>query len=171
MSKNNKDEIKKFDLQCVAIKLVKEKSRLKYKMRLDNPEIAAIELYKFFSKVDREMCVVVNMNTRGTPINYNLVSIGDLNNTLVTPREVFKSGILSNAYGMVLVHNHPSGDPSPSSEDVSITLRMQRGCRLLGFQFLDHIIMGDTPLNYYSFAENGKIIDCSEEDSQKKFII
>ena len=154
-----KATIEKYSLECVAIRLVKEKSRLKYHTRLDNPEIAASELYKFFSKIDREMCVVVNMDTKGTPINYNVVSIGDLTNTLVTPREVFKSGILSNASGIILVHNHPSGDPSPSSEDVSVTIRIQRACLILGIKLLDHIIIGDAPFNYYSFAEEGRIVD------------
>jgi DNA repair protein RadC len=70
------------------------------------------------------------------------VSLGSLNASIVEPREVFKAAILASAAGVILAHNHPSGDPTPSSEDVAITKRLVKAGELVGIAVLDHIIMG-----------------------------
>ena len=104
---------------------------------------------------DREVFVVIFVNTRLHAIGHTLVSIGTLNETTYHAREVFRSAIVANAYGIVLAHNHPSGDPNPSMADRSCTARMQRAGRLLGIQMLDHVIIGRRKI--YSFKGEGFI--------------
>ena len=80
--------------------------------------------------------------------------MGSLNQSIVHPREVFKTALLSSAAAIILIHNHPTGDTTPSSEDFEVTRRLQEAGTLLGIKVLDHIIIGTS---YYSFAEMGVI--------------
>lgn len=84
----------------------------------------------------------------------NTVSVGSLNASLVHTREVFKPAILQNATGLILVHNHPSGDEKPSEEDLEITRRLVEAGKLLQIEILDHVIVGN---EFYSFADNDLI--------------
>ena len=84
---------------------------------------------------------------------FDRVSLGSLNQTIVHPREVFKTACLSNAAAILLIHNHPTGDPAPSQEDIVITRRLKEGGDLLGIKVLDHIIVGYS--HYFSFVESG----------------
>ena len=90
---------------------------------------------------DRECFVAVHLNARNVPIAVEVVSVGSLNASLVHPRELFKALILNNAAGVILAHNHPSGDPTPSAEDVSLTRRMMAAGDLLGIEVLDSMIV------------------------------
>jgi len=83
----------------------------------------------------------------------DLVSVGSLNQSIVHPREVFKSACLSNAAAMILIHPHPTGDPNPSSEEINITRRLKEAGEILGIKRVDHIIVGDG--QYLSFVERG----------------
>jgi DNA repair protein RadC len=76
--------------------------------------------------------------------------------SIVHPREVFKAAILNNSAGIICAHNHPSGDPSPSREDISITKRLKEGADLLGISFLDHIIVGHGG-RFSSLADMGHV--------------
>lgn len=105
---------------------------------------------------DREAMIVVLLNGRNKPIGINTVSIGSLNMSVVHPREVFKPAIVGNASAIVLIHNHPSGDSSPSPEDIEITRRIQEGGRILGINVLDHVILGEDE-SYYSMRDEGRI--------------
>lgn len=80
------------------------------------------------------------------------VSVGSLNQSVVHPREVFKTALISSAAALILIHNHPTGDPTPSSEDISITRRLKEAGEIIGIKLLDHIIIGDS---YVSFVERG----------------
>ena len=80
------------------------------------------------------------------------VSVGSLNQSIVHPREVFKTALLSSAAAIIILHNHPSGDPSPSREDIEITRRLKDAGDIIGVRLLDHIVIGDT---YCSFVERG----------------
>jgi DNA repair protein RadC len=82
-----------------------------------------------------------------------MVSVGSLNQSIVHPREVFKTACLSNAAALILIHQHPSGDSTPSSEDISITRRLKEAGEIMGIKVLDHIIVGDG--EYCSFTERG----------------
>ena len=86
----------------------------------------------------------------------NIVSIGTLYSSLVHPREVFKTAILSNAASIILFHNHPSGDPEPSTEDTTITKRIKEAGTLMGIELLDHVIIGSEG-RFYSMKEQGII--------------
>jgi len=85
----------------------------------------------------------VMMNTKGEVISVETVSIGTLSNTVVHPREVFGSAVKKSAAGVIFVHNHPSGDPKPSEEDILTTERLKKGGEILGIEVLDHIIIGN----------------------------
>ena len=83
------------------------------------------------------------------------VSVGSLNSSIVHPREVFKNPLKRSAAALVLVHNHPSGDPAPSREDLDVTKRLVEAGKILGIEVLDHIIIGDQ--RYISLKEEGLI--------------
>lgn len=107
----------------------------------------------------KEHMIVILLNTRYYPIGWNLVSIGSLNEAICHPREMLRPAVASGAYAMIMMHNHPSGDPSPSQADQSLTRRIAEGAELLQIKLLDHIIVGkrtDTLLTgYFSFKEAG----------------
>jgi len=90
---------------------------------------------------DREMLVSIMLATSNHLIGVETVSIGTLNATHVSPREVFKSAILANANGIILCHNHPSGELSPSPDDRNITEKISAGGDLLGIRLIDHVII------------------------------
>lgn len=110
------------------------------------------ETFSFLMKETKEMFLTLHLDGKNRIICMDLVSIGSLNQSIVHPREVFKTALLSNAAALILVHQHPTGDPSPSSEDISITRRLKEAGDLLGIKVLDHIIIGET---YMSFVERG----------------
>lgn len=114
---------------------------------------------RYLADMDREVVCVINCDSSLKPINCSFVSMGALNYSCAVPREIFKSSILSNANGIVLVHNHPSNDLTPSQEDVATTYRMLESCEILGMTFLDHIIVGTDNERYFSFREKGIIED------------
>ena len=97
------------------------------------------------------------LDVKGRVIYTDEVSVGDLSNTPVHPREVFKTAIKKSAASLIMVHNHPSGDPEPSKEDIALTERLVSVGKLMGIKVLDHIIIGDG--QYYSFAGEGLIQD------------
>lgn len=103
---------------------------------------------------DREHFMVATLDTRNRVIGINLVSTGSINSSLVHPREVFKLAVLQNAVAVIVCHNHPSGDPSPSREDFELTKRLRSAGHVLGIELLDHIVLGDGD-SYYSFQEKG----------------
>lgn len=109
---------------------------------------------------EKESVVVVLLNTRLTPLGWNRVSLGTVNESHAHPREVLRPVIASAAFGFVLMHNHPSGDPSPSRSDEQITRRMVEAATLMQIRFVDHVITGQSAPGrsaYYSFREAGLI--------------
>ena len=97
--------------------------------------------------------MALHLDAKNRILCFELISLGSLNQSVVHPREVFKSALLSSAAAMILIHNHPSGDPSPSPEDLKITQRLKEAGELLGIKVLDHLVVGETA--YYSFADQG----------------
>ena len=109
---------------------------------------------------DKENLIVVLVNTRLTPIGWNRVSLGSINETCAHPREILRPVIAGAAHGFILMHNHPSGDASPSRADESTTRRIVEAATLMQIRFLDHIIIGAPApgrCDYYSFREAGII--------------
>lgn len=144
-------------LEQVAIRMV-EQPPLYSKEPMNNPDAAIRVMNEFLSQVDRELFCIVNLQADLTPINMNIVSVGSLNEALINPREIFKSAILSNAHSMMLIHNHPSGNLTPSTSDIQTTARMQELGELMGISLVDHIITGRNG-NYYSFRDKGEFPD------------
>ena len=103
---------------------------------------------------DREHFALVLLDAKNRVIGINTVSVGDLCSSLAHPREVFKPAILANAASVLLFHNHPSGSPEPSPEDVQVTRRLSEVGTLLGIDVLDHVILGDRG-RYVSLRERG----------------
>ena len=93
--------------------------------------------------LDREQFIIACLNTKNEPTNITVVSIGSLNKAIVHPREVFKTSILSNAASIMAFHNHPSGETTPSQQDIQLTNRLYEAGELLGIKLLDHLIIGD----------------------------
>ena len=144
-------------LEQVAIRMV-EQPPLYSKEPMNNPDAAIRVMNGFLSQMDRELFCIVNLQADLTPINMNIVSVGSLNEALINPREIFKSAILSNAHSMMLIHNHPSGNLTPSTSDIQTTARMQELGELMGISLVDHIITGRNG-NYYSFRDKGEFPD------------
>ena len=122
---------------------------------LSTPRDTAASLMTMLQDEPSEVFAILCITTKHRVIAYHEVSRGTLDATLVHPREVFKVALLANAAAIILTHNHPSGDPSPSPDDVQLTRRLVDAGALLGVQVLDHIIVGDN--RYYSFKEAGHI--------------
>ena len=118
---------------------------------LSTPAASAAALAALLQDEPGEVFAILCLSTKHRVIAYHEVSRGTLDATLVHPREVFKAALLSNAASIILTHNHPSGDPTPSPDDHQLTRRLVDAGRLIGVEVLDHIIVGDG--RYYSFKE------------------
>lgn len=118
---------------------------------LDSPEkvVAQVGSLKGMKK---EHLVALYLNARNQLLNKETVSVGTLSSSLVHPREVFSWAVSHGAAGVIVVHNHPSQDCSPSNEDKEVTRRLQKAGELLGMELLDHVIVTDE--NYFSFKEH-----------------
>ena len=138
-------------LNQVAVRLIEEPP-LYSDIPLKTPEDAIRVMGEWMKGLDREVVCVVNMQADLRPINMNIVSMGVLDQSMVHPREIFKSAILSNAHSMLMMHNHPSGSLEPSVEDIRITDRMEQVGMILGIPLMDHVIVG-RGMEYYSFRE------------------
>ena len=112
-------------------------------IRCTTPE-DAFRHVKDIQTAAQECFVVLTLDTKNRIIDRHLVTLGILNASLAHPREVFRPAILDNAASIIAVHNHPSGDPSPSAEDLRITRQLIEAGKLLDIQILDHVIIGRT---------------------------
>lgn len=116
---------------------------------MDQPELVAEYWRQNIPKADwydpmKEALVVLVLNTRKRIVGHNLVSLGSLDTCTLTPREVFRPVIVAAGASVILVHNHPSGDPTPSEADVKVTRDLIRAGQLLKIELLDHVIIGQS---------------------------
>ena len=130
-----------YEMEQVSIRMVREPPLLSDKP-ITGPESAAEILSEFLCDFDREIVAIVNLRNDGKPINMNVMSIGTINASIMVPREALKVSVLSNASNILLAHNHPSGNLTPSKDDIQITDRMIMAYELMGMGVLDHIIIG-----------------------------
>lgn len=142
-------------VNIVSLKMVREHSIMYPKRNVRSPEDAFNLLQTFLDELDREHFVVVCLDTKNQPTAINVCHMGSLNASIVHPREVLKVAILSNSASILLAHNHPSTDPSPSKEDIEVTKRLLEACEIIGIEILDHLIIGGQ--NYISLKEKGYI--------------
>lgn len=138
------------------LELVKEES---HKYEVETIISCPKDIYEVLTKVCRIQCnaeevvILITLNTKNIVTGYFEVHRGTINTSLVHPREVFKRALLNNARYIIVAHNHPSGDPNPSKEDIQITERLKEAGNLLGINLLDHIIVGED--KYISLKEKG----------------
>ncbi len=122
--------------------------------QITSPQEARNIFTSYLEGLDREHFVVMLLDTKNKVIGLNTVSIGTVNSALVTARETFKPALLANATAVILGHNHPSGDPTPSPEDVTITRQLVKAGKVLDIEVLDHLIIGEAG-RYRSLKESG----------------
>jgi len=130
------------------------------RQRLDSPELINDLLGPEMRALGRESLRLVLLDTKYLLIRVEEISHGSLNESIAHPREVFRPALIYSAYAVILVHNHPSGDPTPSSADHQLTRRLAQGAELLQIRLLDHVILGtgdNGRLPYFSFKEAGII--------------
>jgi DNA repair protein RadC len=116
----------------------------------------ASEVYKLFnqfSEEKQELFLVVSLNTKNKIINTHISSIGTLDSSTIHPRDIFREAIRNNASGIILIHNHPSGDVNPSNEDLKVTKLLKNISNIIGIKLLDHIIISKE--QFFSFQESG----------------
>ncbi len=143
-------------ISLLSLKVIKEKDE-KYNLeqRVTRPEVAhdvAIKVLEIHERPE-EIMALITLDTKNKITGVFVVSTGTINASLVHPREIFKRAMLQNAASIILMHNHPSGDPDPSVEDIEITRRLVEAGNIIGISILDHVIIGDE-YNFYSMAEN-----------------
>lgn len=131
------------------------RNKLESATRVGSPSDLAEIMIPELKGLDREHFKAVLLNTKNAIVRIVTVAIGSLNAALVHPRETFKAAVASSAASVILVHNHPTGDPEPSREDEELTLRFAKAGKLLGIELLDHIIIGDG--RFVSLRERGLI--------------
>jgi DNA repair protein RadC len=108
-----------------------------------------------YATAPKEHFLTIHLNARHVPLLLEVVSVGTLSASLVHPREVFRRAIAENCACLILVHNHPSGDPAPSPDDIEITTRLTKVGELVGIEVLDHVILAQE--RYFSFREAGML--------------
>ena len=111
------------------------------------------DTFQFLMKETKEMFITLHLDGKNKIICLDVVSIGSLNQSIVHPRSVFMTACLSSAAAIICVHNHPTGDPTPSNEDIAITKILSEAGEIMGIKLLDHFIVGDG--TYLSFTERG----------------
>jgi DNA repair protein RadC len=128
------------------------------KQKLDAPELVYELLAPEMRQLRKESLRAVLLDTRYHLIRTELISTGSINESIAHPRDVFRPALIYSAYAVIVVHNHPSGDPSPSQTDHNLTRRLAEAAELLQIKLLDHIIIGaptDRQAGYFSFKEAG----------------
>lgn len=130
------------------------KSFQKEEYKITKPKDAADLVMDEISMLNQEVLVLLMLNTKNIVIGKKQIFKGTLNSSLVHPREVFREALKKSANSIIISHNHPSGDPTPSQEDVNITQRIKECGNLIGIDLLDHIIIGHHN-NFISFKEKG----------------
>lgn len=134
---------KVYRIQVVRLQVVKEATLASYARTISTPADAAELARPLLEGADREHFLALYLDTKNRVNAVHTVSVGTLNSSAVHPREVFKAAILTNAAAVILVHNHPSGDPAPSREDRATTAKLVEAGKLLGIEVLGHIVLGE----------------------------
>ena len=149
-------------VKAIEIKAALELGRRVYinnnnieKIKFNNPLV----IYNYFNNILRdkkqEYFYTIYLDNKGNLIDKKWLFIGTINTSQIHPREIFKEAYLLSATSIVCLHNHPSGDPSPSREDINVTINLKEISVIHGINFLDHIVIGDNC--YYSFHDDNKI--------------
>lgn len=154
-------KVKAVQLKCIG-ELSKRIARTAARTQLTfcNPTSIAAYYMEQLRHEEQELMLVMMLDTRNHFLGEQILTKGTVNATLITPREVFLEALRRHAACLILIHNHPSGDPSPSSNDCDVTRRIFQAGEILGIHLIDHIIIGDH--RYYSFCEENKLEDVTK---------
>jgi DNA repair protein RadC len=148
-------------MRVYEAKLVYSLVSLGEQVVLDTPERVAAYLESAYAEYPmQEALFVVLLDRKNHPLGRHLVTLGTLTSSLVHSREVFRAAIIAGAAAIVVSHNHPSGDPAPSSADLTVTRALREASRILGIDLLDHVIVGDKKadpagVGHHSFRQAG----------------
>lgn len=151
--------VKALQLKCVA-ELSKRMASARYRrdLQVDEPGTLAAYYMERFRHEPTEKLMLAMLDNQNHLLKDEVLSVGTVNASLVSPREIFRKALQNQAVRIILLHNHPGGDPAPSREDIRVTKRVWENGELLGIPLIDHIIIGDN--RYFSFQEkemlNGK---------------
>lgn len=147
-------KVKAIQLKCVA-ELTRRMSRITRNIResFNSPELIAAYYMEDMRNLDRENVVVTMLDGKSKRLSEVIVSIGSVNSSFASVRDIYYQALKHGAVRIVLLHNHPSGDPTPSKEDLYVTERIKDAGELIGIPLVDHIIIGDNC--YYSMKESG----------------
>lgn len=145
-------KVKALQLKCVA-ELSKRMASACYQrsLQVDDPETLAGYYMERFRHESTEKLLLAMFDARNHLLKDEVLSVGTINASLVSPREIFRKALQNQAVHIILLHNHPGGDPSPSPEDLRVTRRIQETGDMIGIPLTDHIIIGDN--RYFSFQE------------------
>ena len=139
------------EINLISLKVIREKS-IGYTF---NPILKPEDIFKMvkglIGDADREYFLVINVDVKNKPTSIEITSIGTLTEANIHPREIFKNAYLLSASFIICIHNHPSGDPTPSIEDIEITKRLKKIGEVHAIYLQDHLIIGKN--KYYSFYE------------------
>ena len=125
------------------------------RFQVTEPSEVATILHDYFSDKDREEFLIVLLDTAHTVTGLSQISVGGLSSSVVEPRQIFKTAMLANAAAIILAHQHPSGNPEPSQEDIKITRQLTEAGEIMGIPVHDHLII--TESDFTSLAERGVI--------------
>src|SRR5690606_663345 len=149
-------EVSQYKLRTIQWKFMDARKefpevKIDQRVKITSPDKIASVFKPLLKDEARENFVVVWLNTSNKIMGFEVVSIGNLNSSIVHPREVFRGAIVNGAASIILIHNHPSGDPEPSNEDISITQKVVQAGKIINIPVFDHIIIANE--QYTSFAE------------------
>ena len=137
-----------------TIKQVKGEVEIPFK-KIQDPQSVVDNIYYLIGDEAREVFLVLCLSTKNEINAIFKAHTGSMNASLVDPKTVFQGALLSNSASVIVAHSHPSGDPSPSREDVDVTNRLVKAGKVVGVQVLDHIIVGGNSEKHISFKERG----------------
>ena len=139
-------------IRAVYEKLTVQEGTSEYLGNTINSAQTVYALFSFLQQETKEHFIVLHLDVKNRILCIDRVSAGTMTASLIHPREVFKTALLSSAASLLLIHNHPSGDPTPSRDDISITEKLKGAGEIMGIAVLDHVIIGD---GYVSLKEKG----------------
>ena len=157
MDTKRSETVKTYRIPKYTISLVRDSAVSSNVKRISSSADVESVVRAIIGGTDREQFVVLTLDGKNNVIGANIVSTGSVSMSIVHPRETFKMAIMQNSLSIIIAHNHPSGDPAPSPEDIQLTKRLCEGGELLGIRVLDHVIVGDGTSRYYSFADEGTL--------------
>lgn len=132
--------------------ITKEYPILKNQKSIENPTMFYKKFLPLFKNETKEFTIVFWLSVHKKVTGFEIVSIGNLYYTIMSPREIFRGAVINHCHAIIIAHNHPSGNSDPSKQDISITKKLVKAGKILDIEIIDHIIFGNK--NYYSFVEH-----------------